>query len=141
MASDWKINAPKQPINDPRTLAKILQKILQQAEKNDQKKEHFWGVGLNARNVIEYIELISLGTVNSSLVHPREVYRLAIKKSAVSLIIAHNHPSNNTEPSPEDESLTRRLREVGNIIGIELVDHLIITPSSFVSLKELGLVE
>lgn len=80
-----------------------------------------------------------MGSLNASIVHPREVFRAAIKCSSASLVCAHNHPSGDPTPSPEDISLTTRLVEAGQIVGIEVLDHLIIGDGSFVSLKERGL--
>lgn len=80
-----------------------------------------------------------MGSLNASIVHPREVFRAAIKCSSASLVCAHNHPSGDPTPSPEDISLTARLVEAGQIVGIDVLDHLIIGDGSFVSLKERGL--
>jgi len=79
-----------------------------------------------------------MGSLNASIVHPREVFRAAIKCSSASIICAHNHPSGDPTPSPEDISLTQRLLQAGEIVGIDVLDHLIIGDSSFVSLKEKG---
>jgi len=92
-------------------------------------REVLVGLYLNSRNqVIAYHE-ISTGTVNVNLVHPREVFKPAILKNACSVIIAHNHPSNNADPSQADLDVTRRLKTAGLILGIKLVDHIIITPA------------
>jgi DNA repair protein RadC len=85
------------------------------------------------------VELVSLGTLNASLVHPREVYRRAIKTGAFALIIAHSHPSGDCEPSEDDISLTKRLVEAGSIIGVEILDHVIIG-NTILSFKEKGLI-
>ncbi len=126
---------------NPGTLAKILQKILLAEDENDQKKEHFWSVGLSARNSIEYLELVSLGTLNANMIHPRELFRLAILKSVASIIVLHNHPSGALEPSAEDLGVTRRLEEAGRILGIRVIDHIIITKNSFYSFKENKLID
>ncbi|MFD0588297.1 DNA repair protein RadC [Paenibacillus sp. GCM10027627] len=102
------------------------------------KKEHFVCLFLNTKNHIIARETLSMGTLNASLVHPREVFRAAIKCSSASIICAHNHPSGDPAPSPEDISLTKRLAEAGQLIGIELLDHLVIGDGRFVSLKEQG---
>ncbi|MWC28746.1 RadC family protein [Paenibacillus sp. MMS18-CY102] len=104
-----------------------------------QSKEHFMCLFLNTKNQVVAKELLSVGTLNASLVHPREVFREAIKRSSASIICAHNHPSGDPTPSPEDITLTKRLSEVGDLIGIEVLDHLIIGDGKFVSLKEHGL--
>lgn len=100
------------------------------------KKEYFKVLLLNTKNEIIVIETISVGSLNSSVVHPREVFCTAIKKSACSVIAVHNHPSGNPEPSSVDIDITRRLTEAGEILGIKLLDHLIIGDGNYVSLKE-----
>lgn len=102
----------------------------------DLKREHFVCVYLNARNQILKTETISIGSLNSSLVHPREVFQPAINFSAASMILGHNHPSGDVTPSKEDISLTRRMVEAGELLGIEVVDHLIVSSDRFISLKE-----
>ncbi|MFC4776460.1 DNA repair protein RadC [Paenibacillus sp. GCM10023252] len=103
------------------------------------KKEHFVCLFLNTKNHIVARETLSVGTLNASLVHPREVFRAAIKNSSASIICAHNHPSGDPTPSPEDIALTRRLVEAGELVGIEVLDHLIIGDGRFISLKEQGI--
>lgn len=104
-----------------------------------QAKEHFLCLYLNARNHLIHREVVSIGSLSASIVHPREVLRPAILKSASSIVLAHNHPSGDVAPSQEDIELTRRLVQAGQIIGIEVVDHIIITENEFTSLKEQGL--
>jgi DNA repair protein RadC len=131
------VTARKRAITNPQNVYEILLKILNSENEVDQMKEHFWVLGLNARNVIQYIELVSLGTLTLAFVHPREVFRFAIMKAISSLMIAHNHPSGDPEPSQEDLKLTRRLVDAGKIIGIELLDHIIIgNGGDFSSFKE-----
>ena len=134
------VRARKQTITDPQNVHDVLSKVLNSENEVDRMKEHFWIVGLNTRNVIQYIDLVSLGTLNSSLVHAREVFRFAILKAISSLIIAHNHPSGDPKPSEEDIRITRRLTDAGRIIGIEVLDHIIIgNDSGFCSFKGKGL--
>ncbi|GAB2560633.1 RadC family protein [Gracilibacillus alcaliphilus] len=102
------------------------------------KQEHFVAVYLNTKNQVIHRQTIFVGGLNSSIVHPREVFREAVKRSAASLICAHNHPSGDPAPSQEDILVTKRLAECGKMIGIELLDHLIIGDNQFVSLKEKG---
>lgn len=94
---------------------------------------------LNTKNKVIYSKLVSKGTINSSLVHPREVFTSAIKIQAASIVIVHNHPSGDPSPSSEDISITTRLRECSKIIGIDLLDHVIIGAGKYVSLKERGI--
>jgi DNA repair protein RadC len=130
----------KKSITKPEDVAKILQDILKVEDKYDQDKEHFWVLGLNSRNVLQYLELVSLGSLNASLVHPREVFRLSVHKAVASLIVAHNHPSGETEPSREDLEITKRLKEAGKILGIEVLDHIIITRTEYISFTEKNLI-
>lgn len=101
-----------------------------------QYKEIFKIVLLNTKNEIITDVDISMGTLNSSLVHPREVFREAIRRSSNKIILLHNHPSGNTEPSKEDKNITNRLKDCGEIIGIEVLDHIIIGDGIYFSFKE-----
>ena len=103
------------------------------------KKEYFIVFYLDTRNQEIKRETISIGTINASLVHPREVFEVAISCSAVGIMLAHNHPSNNPDPSDNDISVTRRLVEAGNLLGIEVLDHIIVTKSGYYSFKQQNL--
>jgi DNA repair protein RadC len=131
---DLEQDIPPYTVNNPQTLVKAIRATIQ-----DKAKEHFKLVLLNTRNKVTGIIPISVGTLNASLVHPREVFKEAIHGSAASVILVHNHPSDDLEPSEEDIKLTLRMVEVGNIMGIEVLDHIIITKNSFLSLKSRGL--
>ena len=100
------------------------------------KKEHFKVLFLNTKNEIMSAENTSIGNLNSSIVHPREVFRSAVKKGAAAIIVIHNHPSGNPLPSQNDLDITRRLEEAGQLLGIPVLDHLIIGDGVFISLKE-----
>ncbi|QGQ95391.1 JAB domain-containing protein [Paenibacillus psychroresistens] len=102
------------------------------------QKEHFVCLFLNTKNHVIGQETLSMGSLNASIVHPREVFRAAIKRSSASIICVHNHPSGDPTPSPEDIQMTARLVEAGQIIGIEVLDHIILGDQNFVSLKEKG---
>jgi len=104
----------------------------------DLKQEHFIAMFLNTKNQVIHRQTIFIGSLNASIVHPREVYKEAVKRSAASVICAHNHPSGDPTPSQEDIHVTRRLTECGKMLGIELLDHLVIGDRNFVSLKEKG---
>lgn len=104
------------------------------------QQEQFRILLLNTKNVIIACEEVSRGSLNSSIVHPREVFARAIKRSAAAIILVHNHPSGDPTPSQEDINITRRLVEVGRLVGIEVLDHLIIGDGVFSSLKEKGYV-
>ncbi|MBF2629083.1 RadC family protein [Listeria seeligeri] len=101
-------------------------------------QEHFQCIFLNTKNQVIYRQTIFVGGLNASIVHPREVFRLALRKSAASLMCFHNHPSGDPSPSSEDLLVTKRLVEAGNIIGITLLDHIIIGKNKYISLKEKG---
>lgn len=105
----------------------------------DNKKEHFVVFFLDTRNQEIKREIVSIGTLNYNLVHPREVYEPAVENLAASIIVAHNHPSGCLEPSDEDLSLTKRLSQAGKLLGIELLDHVIVTKEGFMSFKQKGL--
>ncbi len=105
----------------------------------DYKKEHFYIVALNTRNQV--ISEISVGTLNASLVHPREVFAEAIKSRANSIILVHNHPSGDLTPSEDDLKITKTLIEGGKILNIEILDHIIISENSYFSFKSKGLIK
>jgi DNA repair protein RadC len=101
-------------------------------------QEHFVCLYLNTKNQVIHKQTVFIGSLNASIVHPREVFKEGLKRSAASIIALHNHPSGDPAPSREDIEVTKRLVECGKIIGIELLDHLIIGENKFVSLKEKG---
>jgi len=107
---------------------------------HNHKKEHFVIFYLDARNQEIKREIISVGSLNANLVHPREVFEPAVRNLAAQIILAHNHPSGNPEPSEDDLEITKRLVESGRILGIEIIDHIIIAKTGFISLKEKGLI-
>jgi DNA repair protein RadC len=109
------------------------------ADIKDRRKEHFVAIFLNARNQIICREEVSIGSLNASLVHPREVFMPAVGSAAASVILAHNHPSGDVTPSREDIELTRRMVQAGEIMGIEVLDHIIIGAERFLSMKEANL--
>ena len=98
------------------------------------KKEHFVALYLNARNELLHREEISVGTVNASIVHPRDVFAPALEHNATAVIVAHNHPSGSPDPSPEDRDVTQRLRDAGKLLGITLLNHLVITHDAHIAL-------
>ena len=121
-------------IKDPESVIKAIR-----ASIRDKAKEHFKLILLNTRNKIIGISTISIGTLNTSLVHPREVFKEAILHNAMSVVLAHNHPSGDPEPSEDDLTITRRLVEAGKILGVEVIDHIIISKNGFFSFKDKGL--
>lgn len=102
------------------------------------RREHFVVLLLNARHEMERREVVSIGSLNASIVHPREVFLPAIVHSAASVVLVHNHPSGDPEPSEEDLSITRRLVQVGDLVGIGVLDHVIVAARGVVSLRARG---
>jgi len=124
-------------INSPTDSATLLQPFLQ-----DEDRECFLVICLDTKNQPTAIHTVSTGTLNSSLVHPRELFKVAILANSSTLIVAHNHPSGDPTPSREDMEVTKRLVEAGKILGIEVLDHIIIGSNSrYLSFKEKGLLD
>ena len=124
----------KEPIKGPEHFAQRFGFLF-----NDLAQELMIVFCLNARNTVTTIDPITTGTLNASLVHPREVFRAAVHGLAAAIIVAHNHPSGNTEPSQEDIDITRQIVESGKILGIPVHDHVIFARNTFTSLAERGL--
>jgi len=127
----------KQPpaVTRPEDVAKLLARSL-----NDAKREHFMAVLLTSRHAVLGIETISVGSLNASIVHPREVFRPAILAGAAAIILAHNHPSGDVSPSDDDVEITVRILDTGKVIGIEVLDHVILGGNGrFLSFREKGL--
>ena len=119
----------------------IMKSVLLRDNKIDQEKEHFWIVGMNLAGYILYIELIALGSYKSVDIEPMNVFRVAVMKNASRVIAIHNHPSGRLSPSVTDKDITNRLIQVGRILNIEFVDHLIISPLSYTSFRSIGLMD
>ena len=120
---------PPAPIRGPDDVIRLLPKLRRET------REHFVVVLLNARHEAIGIETVSIGSLNASIVHPREVFRPAIIQSAASVVLAHNHPSGDPEPSEEDLTITKRLVEVGELVGIGVLDHVIVAARGVVSFR------
>ncbi len=108
-------------------------------ELRDEPQEHFKGIFLNSKNEVLKIRTITIGSLDASMIAPRELFRDAISTNSASVIIAHNHPSGDPTPSQEDITVSKRLSEAGKVVGIEVLDHLVIGEGRWVSLKERGL--
>lgn len=124
---------PKHTIKSPSDVHNLLKERMRYYD-----REHFKVIFLNTKHQVMGVETVSVGSLDASLVHPRELFKNSIKRSAAALILAHNHPSGDPSPSSEDITITRRLVEAGKIIGIQILDHIIIGDSGYVSLKEHG---
>lgn len=118
-------------IISPKDIAEIFIPLLR-----DKVKEEFYVICLNSANKIVRVELISVGILNSNVVHPREIFKVAFENNSASIILLHNHPSGNPEPSNEDISLTRKMVEAGKLMDIQVFDHIIIAGGKFTSLVE-----
>jgi DNA repair protein RadC len=125
-------SGPRTEIESPEDVARFFRHL------TCEKKEHFCALFLNSKNGIIASRTIHIGTVNTSLVGPREIFREAIREGATSIIVAHNHPSGDPTPSPEDIAITKRLAEVGTILNIPLLDHVIIGDRGYISLNQKG---
>ncbi|WP_114319289.1 RadC family protein [Desulfotruncus arcticus] len=130
MATAW----DRPTIKSPENAAALVMEEMRHLD-----REHFWALLLNTKNQVLSREIVSIGTLNSSAIHPRELYKAAIRRSAAGVILVHNHPSGDPTPSQQDIDVTKRLIEAGNIIGINVLDHLVIGDNKFVSFKARGL--
>jgi len=114
--------------------------VAQAVYMRDKTREHFMAIYLNGRNQMVFKKPMFVGTLNTNLVHPREIFAEALKQNAACVIFAHNHPSGDPEPSKNDFEITNRLVEAGKIMGIDVLDHIIITKTKVFSFKEKGLI-
>jgi DNA repair protein RadC len=117
-------------------VARVFLDLLALEDKIDQEKEHFYVMHLDVKSRVKMVELVSLGILDSSLVHPRETFRRAIVAGSASIIVAHNHPSGEVEPSDADTKTTKLLHKAGTILGIALFDHVIFANDKFFSFRE-----
>ena len=123
----------KVQITHPSDVASLMMSTMK-----DLEQEHFVVLLLNSKNIVTKQAWVYKGTLNSSIIHPREVFNIAIRESSNSIIVVHNHPSGDVTPSKEDITTTYRLKECGDILGINLLDHIIIGDNKFTSLVEAG---
>lgn len=119
------------PIREPADIARFVRSVLA-----DNSREHFVAIYLDGSHRVSCYSIISIGTANITLVHPREVFQRAVLIGAVSLVISHNHPSGNPVPSVEDRSVTTKLKAAGEILGITVLDHVIVTDAGHHSIRE-----
>ena len=127
----------RKKVDSPSTAAQVLQQYLDGAD-----REHFVVLLLDTQNQIIGIHTVTVGTLDASLVHPREVFKTAILANAASVLLAHNHPSGDPTPSPDDSVLTTRLRSAGTLLGVEVLDHIVVGDvSRYYSFREAGRME
>jgi DNA repair protein RadC len=137
---DLKVGIEKFAIQHALDIYEIMQSILQRETKIDIKtKEHFWTIALNRANKIVNIELVSLGSISSTFVNPKEILSIPLQKKAKGIILVHNHPSGNLEPSEKDKDITDLMIQACRIMDTPILDHIIITEHSYFSFKESGL--
>ena len=122
------------------TINNVKDAVAQLADLRDLKKEHLVALYINARNKLIHRDLVSVGTLNANLVHPREVFEPAIARASAQVIVAHNHPSGDPEPSEDDLIITKKLVDGGKLLDIELIDHIIITKTGYLSFKDKKLI-
>jgi len=118
-----------------------MQQVLLREIKIRRNQEHFWVVGLDSANKVLFVELVSLGSVNSVNISPPEVFRMGIYKLAVKMILVHNHPSGQLKPSDSDLDFTDKMLKSGKMINIQVIDHLIISEESFLSFEDKELIK
>lgn len=114
-------------VTTPNAFATVLGEVFASQHRFDREKEQLFVLGLSTRHVIAYLDLVSMGTIDASLVHPREVFRRAVNLGVAKIALAHNHPSGDVQPSREDIVVTKQLIKAGQILGIPLVDHVIVS--------------
>lgn len=140
MELGYRLATSLRPINGKATSSFVIGSRFIE-ELKDEEQEHFIVLCLNTKNEIITRKTISIGTLDQAIVHPRDVFRFAIKNNAARIIAIHNHPSGNPEPSENDKTVTKRLIRSGDILGVEILDHIIVGNDSYVSLRERGLFE
>ncbi len=128
-------NRKSKTINSGKDIAKLLM-----PELSNLKKEHFIGIFLNSRKKILKKETIFIGSLDSSIIHPREIFKIALVESAAAVVLVHNHPSGDPTPSEEDIEITNQIVKAGEVLGITVLDHIIIADNKYLSLSEQGLV-
>ncbi len=135
------ISEKKKTVCGAKDVSEVLFSLLNVEQEHDREKEHFWILGLNTKNVIQYADLVSLGSLSAAIVHPRETFRLAITRATANIIVGHNHPSGDTKPSQEDILLTKRLCQAGEILGINVLDHVIVGgEGTYFSFRDNGMI-
>jgi len=134
-------NKTKIQIQNSEDIYSVMQRILLRENKTDRGREHFWTISLDNANKILNIELVSLGSFKETIVEPMEVFSIPLQKRAVTLILVHNHPAGTLTPSEADKDITDHMIQVGNIMKVEVLDHLIITENSYYSFANSGLLK
>jgi DNA repair protein RadC len=131
-------------INGPESIYYVLRRVLMRGDQVERDQEHFWVLGLAHTNLILFLELVSLGNMNMVHVNPMEVFRVPLIKGAAKIVLVHNHPGiehlpHDLDPSPGDNNVTDRMNQVGKIIQLPVLDHLIISPTLYYSYQKSGM--
>lgn len=122
-------------VREAADVAKVFQDLFHLEDKIDQDKEHFYVMHVNARQQINLVELVAIGTLNHVEIHPRETYRRAVIEGSYSILVAHNHPSGDPTPSDNDFKVTHKLYQAGELLAIPLLDHIVLPQPSITALK------
>lgn len=133
LVRDGSVPVESRLANEPRSVAAIVRSLI-----GDTDREHFLVLMLDSRYRVIGVNTVSVGTLTASLVHPRETFKPAILAGAAAIVVAHNHPSGECSPSPEDVATTRRLAKAGELLGIGVLDHVIVTTDGHYSMREAG---
>lgn len=134
MVKETSLKAYARTISTPADAAELVRPMLEAAD-----REHFLVLCLDTKNRVTAVHTVSIGSLNASMCHPREVFKAAILANAASIILAHNHPSGDPTPSREDQATTAKLVQAGKLLGIEVLDHVIIGEGRFFAFKQAGL--
>jgi DNA repair protein RadC len=129
----------KTSIKSAENVFKIMLEIFQREDEIEQSKEHLWVMGVNVRNVVQYIDLAYIGTKDHCSVNVSEIFRIACIKGVHSILVIHNHPSGDVSPSLEDKRITEKLKQAGDILQIKFLDHVIISREGYYSFSDEGL--
>lgn len=135
MIKEGEIEVSNKKIGTPGDAAEIIKNFI-----GDRDREHSVVITLDTKNQITSISINSIGSLNSAIMHPREIFKTAVLHNSASIIIGHNHPSGDCTPSQEDINISHRICESGKVLGIELIDHIIVGDINYISLKEKGVI-
>jgi len=125
-------------VTGPHEAYRFVVRCLAELDRIDREREHFFVIGLNVKKRPVYAELVAIGSLDAAIVHPREVFRRAVAEGVASLLLAHTHPSGDPTPSVQDRALTERLARAGELLGIDVVDHIVVGHSQYHSFRENG---
>ena len=132
------VKIAKVKVGMPSDTVRIFRDALAKADCTDKQKEHFFCLGLDGAHRTKYLELVTLGLVDQTHVHPREVFSYSLESRCSAVIVCHNHPSGQLEPSREDFDVTNRLKAAGDVLGVPVLDHIILADDGFYSFAEHG---